>query len=168
MPGTTAKKQGADFIPMIKTVATLAVCALFFLSCKDNNENNNSDFFAPVPVYLSINLNLPNYAPLANVQGYVYEAGGNKGIVIYHNIFNEYVAFDRTCPVNTQNACSYVSVDSSSVYFRCGQYSPNWAPCCNSKFDPSSGNPIEGEAKRALKQYTVKQEGSMLLITNTP
>ena len=164
-----AKKPGKDFILMNKRIAVLLFISSVWLSnCKEDDVNTNSDFFTPVQVYLSINLNLPNYTLLSNPQGFVYEAGGNKGIIIYRTVFNEYVAFDRTCPHNPGDSCSIVSVDSSSSFFRCGQYNPNWTPCCNSKFDPATANPLEGPAKRALKQYFVRQDGSNLIVTNTP
>lgn len=167
MPGTMDVKPAGDFIPMNKFIACV-VLSLFTVACNDDNVNNGTDFFTPVQVYLNINLSLPAYAPLTVPQGYVYEQGGNKGIIIYRTVFNEYVAFDRTCPHNPGDACSYVSVDSSSTYYRCGQYKPNWNGCCNSKFDPGNGGPLEGPAKRALKQYFVRQDGNTLIVTNVP
>lgn len=154
---------------MNKRLGLFLLLSPFLLTnCKDDDLNTNNDFFTPVQVYLNINLSLPNYTLLANPQGFVYEPGGNKGIIIYHTVFNEFVAFDRTCPHNPGDSCSIVSVDSSSSFFRCGQYNPNWTPCCNSKFDPATASPLEGPAKRPLKQYFVKQDGNNLIVTNTP
>ncbi len=165
MRATTGAKQGKDFIVMNKLIALVILLSFTLSNCKDNTITNQ-DFFTPVQVYLNINMDLPLYSPLLIPQGFIYEAGGNKGIIIYHNIYNEYVAFDRTCPNNPSDACSYISMDSSSAFFRCGQYAPNWKPCCNSKFDPPTGTPIEGAAKRPLKQYIVKQDGNILIVTN--
>ncbi len=166
MPVIMEKKQGKDFIRMSKWL-TLIVCVFTLSTCKENSINNNNDFFTPVQVYLLINLNLPSYSPLTVPQGFVYETGGNKGIVIYHTIYDEYVAFDRTCPHEPANSCSYISVDSSSTFYRCGQYNPSWIPCCNSKFDPATGNATSGAAKRALRQYNVRRDGDNLIVTNT-
>ncbi len=160
------EKPVKDFIGMNKLLF-LFLILLVIGSCKDE-DNTNADFFSPVQVYLSINLNLPAYTNLSLPQGYVYESGGNKGIIIYHTIFNEYVAFDRTCPLNPTDACSYVSVDSTNSFYRCGHYTSSWQACCNSKFDPANGSVLSGSAKRALKQYYVRQDGSTLIITNTP
>lgn len=154
---------------MNKYILPVLLAGLLTLSgCKEDTINNNDDFFPPVQVYLRINLNLPSYSPLVVPQGFVYETGGNKGIIIYHTIYDEYVAFDRTCPHEPTNACSIVSVDSSSTFYRCGQYKPNWTPCCNSRFDPVTGNPDTGPARRALRQYYVRQSGNELIVTNTP
>lgn len=162
-----AEKPAGDFTTMSKHILTVLICAFTLAGCKDN-VNNNDDFFTPVQVYLSINLNLPSAAPLTVPQGFIYENGGNKGVVIYHTIYNEYVAFDRTCPHEPTNECSYITVDSSSTYFGCGQYKPDWTPCCGSKFDPATGAAINGPAKRALRQYFVRQDGNTLIVTNTP
>lgn len=165
MLATTGAKQGKDFIIMNKLIALVALMGFTLSNCKDNTVTSQ-DFFTPVQVYLNINMSLPSYAPLTIPQGFVYEAGGNKGIIIYRTIYNEYVAFDRTCPNNPTDACSYISMDSTSAFYRCGQYDPSWKACCNSKFDPATATPIEGAAKRPLKQYIVKQDGNTLIVTN--
>lgn len=165
MQATMVAKQEKGFTLMNK-LGVLVVAVLLSFSCKDTV--NSTDFFTPVQVYININLDLPTYVALSLPQGYVYEAAGNRGVIVYRTIFNEYVAFDRTCPHNPTDACSYVSMDSTSAYYACGQYNPGWKGCCNSKFDPATGNPLSGPARRALKQYYVKQDGRNLLITNTP
>lgn len=142
---------------------------LFATSCsKDNNSDDGNGFFPPVQVYLSINLLLPSAGPLNQPQGYIYENGGNKGIIVYRTITNDFVAFDRTCPHNPGDACSYVSVDSNATTFRCGQYNPNWKPCCNSRFDASTGTPIEGAANRSLRGYYCRVDGNTLYVSSTP
>lgn len=166
MPDTMDVKQVKAFIVMNRILSIITLVLLTTLGCKDATTNTNQDFFTPVQVYLNINTQLPSYAPLTIPNGFVYEPGGNKGIIIYRTIYNEYVAFDRTCPNNPTEACSYISMDSSLAYFRCGQYDPYWKGCCNSKFDPATGTPIEGAAKRPLKQYFVRQEGNTLIVTN--
>ncbi len=165
MPDIMDVKQVKDFIVMNKLTWIILLLLFTNQGCKDNNLNNQ-DFFTPIQVYLNINLSLPSYAPLTIPQGFVYEPGGNKGIIIYRTIYNEYVAFDRTCPNNPTEACSYISMDSTSSFYRCGQYDPYWKACCNSKFDPATATPIEGAARRALKQYFVRQEGNILFVTN--
>lgn len=166
MPDIMVVKRVKAFIIMNKILSVIALVLITTAGCKDAATNTNQDFFTPVQVYLNINLSLPSYAPLTIPQGFVYEPGGNKGIIIYRTIYNEYVAFDRTCPNNPTEVCSYISMDSTSAFFRCGQYDPYWKGCCNSKFDPATGTPIEGAARRPLKQYLVRQDGNILIVTN--
>jgi hypothetical protein len=59
-------------------------------------------------------------------------------------------------------------MDSTRAFYSCGQYNPTWISCCGSKFDPATGNVLASPAKRALKQYYVKQDGNNLIVTNSP
>jgi nitrite reductase/ring-hydroxylating ferredoxin subunit len=162
-----AEKQVKGFIRMNKFL--IVTCLAISLSaCKDDSVNPLNDFFPPVQVNLMINLSLPTSAPLIIPQGFIYEQGGNRGIIIYRTIANEYVAYDRTCPYNVNEPCSYISVDSSLTFFRCGQYNPAFNPCCGSKFDPATGTNVSGPATRGLKPYFVRQEGNLLYVTNNP
>jgi hypothetical protein len=160
---------------MNKYILTACIVLLSVLSCKkdSNNGSNSTDFFPPVAVRIDINLALPQYNVLTLPQGWVYEAGGNKGVVIYHTINDEYVAFDRTCPVDPQKECAFVSVDSSNSFYRCSQFPNSGKTCtgvgfCSSRFDAANGFPVTGSAQQALRLYFVKKDGTFLHIQNTP
>lgn len=158
----------------------LAVTVTFGLvpACKKASKSIVvTDFFTPVQVDFYVNLDLPLYLDLSFPNGYVYETNQGykkRGVIIYNTGFSgpdQYVAFDRSCPVNVDSTCSFVSVDSSAIYYRCGQYTGaggRFVPCCNSKFMASSGSQIQGPATRPLRQYYVYQLGRTLHITNTP
>lgn len=155
-------------------IATCLFVLLSGLSCKkDSSSGTSTDFFPPVAVRIDINLALPQYNVLTLPQGWVYEVGGNRGVVIYHTINDEYVAFDRTCPVDPQKDCAFVSVDSSNTFYRCAQFPNSGKNCtgagfCNSRFDAAGGFPVSGSAKLALRQYYVKKDGTFLHIQNSP
>jgi nitrite reductase/ring-hydroxylating ferredoxin subunit len=139
------------------------------LACKkDNTQEQTSDFFPPVQVNVSINLAFPQYSDLNNLQGFAYLPEGNKGIIVYHTLDDRFVAFDRTCSYSPNDACAFVSVDSSRIQFRCGQFKPNFVPCCGSKFEASSGIVQTGPARIALKQYFTARNGNTILISSTP
>lgn len=148
----------------------LIFCVVAFCFACKKNSNNNTAFFPDVQVDTYVDLNLPPYnTELALPQSYVYlDNVGYRGIVLYRTINDEFVAFDRTCPYKTSDNCAYVSVDSSNFYYTCGQFSPNWKPCCNSQFDVRMGAVTRGPAERSLKQYFISRNGSTLHISNTP
>ncbi|MCF8253436.1 MAG: hypothetical protein K9H61_06230 [Bacteroidia bacterium] len=156
----------------------LFVAVISFNNCKKDSKNvANLDFFTPVNVDFSINMDLPLYADLNFPNGYVYEKNQGykqRGVVVYNTGFSgpdQYVAFDRSCPYKVDSSCSYVSVDSSTLYFRCGQFTGvggKFSPCCNSKFLASTGYQLEGLADRPLRQYYVFQSGKTLYVRNTP
>lgn len=178
MPGIMDARQGKGFINMNKLILFFLAIALFF-SCSKDNSTNNTDFFTPVYVNLDINTALPDYNDLRQVQGWVYIKNvGNRGIVVYHTINDDYVAFDRTCPVNPTKDCAFISVDSSITFFKCAPFPNSEKTCtdssgfCYSRFDASSGAPINGAAKQALRQYYVQKQVNgvyvNLHITSTP
>lgn len=156
----------------------LLVPVVLFSTCKkDKNQISATDFFNPVLVDFYINLDLPLYTDLNYPNGYVYEKNQGykqRGVIVYNTGFSgpdQYVAFDRSCPFKVDSSCSYVSVDSSLLYYRCGQYTGvggKFIPCCNSKFVASNGSQMEGPAPRPLKQYYVSVSGKILHITNLP
>ncbi len=159
-------------------IILLILLATGFVTCKkkDNTNNGNIDFFSPVMVDFYINMDLPTAADLKFPNGYFIQTNTGykqRGVIVYNTGFTgaeEYVAFDRTCPFKPDSSCSYVSMDSSTLFFRCGQYygAGKFAPCCNSKFTALNGSPVSGPAGRSLRQYYVGNYGSQLRVTNTP
>lgn len=159
------------FLGLLTVVVLLVQCR------KDAKNITNNDFFTPVNVDFYINLDLPLYANLNFPNGWVYELNQGykqRGVIVYNTGFtgpDQYVAFDRSCPVKVDSSCAYVSVDSSTLYYRCGQYSGvggKFVPCCGSRFLASTGTQQSGPADRPLRQYYVTHAGSTLHVTNFP
>jgi hypothetical protein len=112
MQACTAANQERDFIPMNKVLIAFVSAVLLFSGCSKSSNGVNyitTDFFPALNVDFYINLSLPSASPLLFPQGWIYQQGGYRGIIVYRN-FDEYVAFDRTCPYKTDSSCSYVSV----------------------------------------------------------
>jgi len=159
---------------MNKAITIICIAFLFNSCSKSSNTSTaGAPFFPQVPVNITIQLNGPQYGALTFQQGWVYEGGGYKGLIIYHTINDVYVAYDRTCPVNPMDTCAYVSMDSSGIYFSCSKKHIIGPPCtstnagiCQSTFIPDNGFPRSGTAKVPLKQYVVKSDGNYLYITN--
>jgi hypothetical protein len=160
----------------IKRLGFMAILLLLFVTCKKNNNNSNQgDFFAPVYVDFFVNLNLPTYSELQFVNGYVIEPGQGykgRGIIIYNTGFegvDKYVAFDRSCPVNVDSSCSYVSVEKSALFYKCGQFNgATFNACCGSRFAANSGVQVEGPAQRGLRKYFVYDMGNQLHVVAAP
>lgn len=154
------------------------IVLIVFAACKkDKRQISNQDFFPPVNVDFYINLDLPLYSDLNFANSFVYEPSygyRQRGVIVYNTGFtgpDQYVAFDRSCPYKVDSSCSYVSMDSSNLYYRCGQYTGvrgSFVPCCNSSFFAGNGGQASGPADRPLRQYYVTMNGRILHITNTP
>ena len=84
----------------------------FFL-CKDND-----DAIPDVYVDIEIDLNNPDFYLLQAVGNYVYITGGVNGIIVYRKSFDEFMAYERTCPYDPKTgivdvvADRHVAVDS--------------------------------------------------------
>jgi hypothetical protein len=147
------------------SVFSLSVVLFIFNSC---NKDNNDDY--PIPdVYVNktINIDLPSYAALQSIGGYVVIANeGYKGLIVYHDITDEFIALERACPYRPLDDCAVVTVESSGISIRCGHYDGSaWVPCCDSHF-MMDGTLVSGPSKFSLKRYNVTRAGSMLSITN--
>lgn len=164
-----AKKQAKDFMNTNKILLVIAIATSIVCACeKDNNSIQNQDFFPPIVVDFYVNLSLPDAAALQFNGGWIYRNGvGYRGIIIYRN-FDNFLAFDRTCPYKTDSSCSFVSVDSSNIFMRCGQYNPNFNLCCASEFYLLEGSVKKGPANRPLKQYYVRESGGQIRVTSFP
>jgi len=159
-------KQKKDFIIMNKFISAVSICILFFSCSKNSNNVTNTTFFPPVTVNLSIKLSLPYYAALTMPQGWMYLPGGYRGIILYNSVTNGIIAYDRACPVNTNDSCAFVNMDSAGYYLVCSKthvFGPictaSNAGICGSKFLPDNGYPNSGPATLPLKQYVVRNDG---------
>jgi hypothetical protein len=115
------------------------------------------DGIPQVIVNETINLNNYQYQALLVVGGYAYINGGVRGIIIYRQSANTYLAIERNCTFQPMDACADVSVDQSTLFLV--------DSCCNSTFD-FNGFPTGGPASLPLRQYNTILNGNFLTITN--
>ncbi|MBX2944685.1 MAG: hypothetical protein KF725_02530 [Cyclobacteriaceae bacterium] len=126
----------------------------FFTSCSPDL------FDDPIPIVffqpVEINLALPQYINL-NTVGYVYVNAGVRGIILHKKNFNTYLAFERNCSYQPNQACATVDVHTSNLFLQ--------DVCCGSTFN-WDGNPTGGIAWRPLRQYQTILNGNLLTITD--
>jgi nitrite reductase/ring-hydroxylating ferredoxin subunit len=103
-----------------------------------------------VPSYKTFTLKDANLA-----QG---ESVGFGGVLVVHNMFDEYRAFDLACPYEAkQNVL--IEVDNEVLYAVC--------PVCGTKYDVGTGNGApSGPGRHYLRIYNVVRNGSKLIVTN--
>ena len=94
-----------------------------------------------------------------NLWGYEYINGGLGGIIIVQGLDNEFIAYDRACPFETNNECIVSGLSNNDPILSCLE-------CCNSKFVVVDGSVAEGPANQALKRYQTYFDGTILYITN--
>jgi nitrite reductase/ring-hydroxylating ferredoxin subunit len=133
-----------------------AYCLLFLASCKPDLSD---DFIPQIPFPdIVINLNLPQYTTLKSDGGSVSIDGGVRGIIIYRKSSNAYLAYERNCSFQPNEACATVEVHSSNLFLI--------DTCCGSSFGLDDGNPTGGAAWRPLRRYKTYLNGSELSISS--
>ena len=125
--------------------------SLYLQSCDTNNNVPN--------VYVQFQI------PLSEIGGvgqaiYTNDNYGVKGIIIYHEGFNNFLAYDRACSYAPQENCEKVELNDSLA--------PSFLVdnCCGSTFFLSDGSPTGGPASVPLKQYHTSSDGSYLYVSN--
>lgn len=130
----------------------------YITSCKKDTE----DVVPYVYVNTYIYTTSPEFVNLNAVGGWVYITGGSRGIVIYRNSIDEFMAYDRHCTYKPLNSCDKeggtIEVEQSNI--------TAVDSCCGSKFVLTDGSVINGPASLPLKQYQAKLEGNTLYIFN--
>lgn len=169
MPDITVESRVKDFMTTIKkfiTALSIVLLAMFSTSCGDDDRPSVYNDIPDLPVNLTLNTDLPSYIHLKNVGTYVYEPGGSRGVLVIHNFDDRFYAYERTCTHLPDLQCSRIYVDSISLNLRCGGFEDTtWVPCCDSKYG-FDGIPTQAPATFPLKQYSIRQNGSILTVRN--
>ena len=128
-------------------------------SCDDKNDNIND-----IPVNFSIDINDPLYREIRTIGNSITVVGGHAGIVIYRFSQDEFIAFDRLCPVEKNPDCR-IKKNGDDLFYIC--------QCCNTPYLMIDGT---GQSKndstfagtgKFLKEYRTYFDGiSQLRITN--
>ncbi|MES2590303.1 MAG: hypothetical protein V4608_00370 [Bacteroidota bacterium] len=124
------------------------------VSCKKDTDNGVP--ITPVDIYLYTNN--PSFVNLYAVGGWVYIAGGVRGILVYRKSNTECMAYDRNCTYQSSDACATVFVDATNILAT--------DTCCHSKFSLYDGSITQGPAGFPLKAYNTTFDGNVLHIYN--
>ncbi|MEE4257183.1 MAG: hypothetical protein V2I47_09105 [Bacteroidales bacterium] len=151
-------------LPLLLTLTFMAL--IFFTACKKNGDDPNTDIpYAYINVVINPNSTL--YQELNIVGGWMYYPYVNppsRGLIIYRLTQNDFLAYERTPPVNSNaccdpetGLCTYLIVDDyfPFVYDTCSDYS----------YQIIDGSPI-APASVPLKQYYTSYDGLNLYINN--
>jgi hypothetical protein len=121
-------------------------------SCKKNKKHP----IASIPFDITIDLALPSYTDLNGAGGWAYVNGGIKGIIVYRQSYDVFVAFERQSPEDPENTCESGLVPNTDNFLQLDD------PCSNASFSLYDGSPIAG-SDWGLRQYQCAWNGSNLL-----
>ena len=129
---------------------------ILLLSPQCKKDKNSAIPYAYVNFY--INPSSTQYNNLAAIGGWVYVTGGVRGIILYHQSQDQFMAYERDCPYQPSNTCALVQVQKSGVIAI--------DSCCGSQFLMYDGSIVKGPATVGLKQYTTSYDGTTLHVSN--
>ena len=125
---------------------------IFLASCDKEEEKSEIPY-----VYVNFVI-YPNTIDFIPEGGYVTTTGGYKGLIIYRPFSDQFMVFERACPFDPLEDDARVYVEDNGVIAV--------DSVCGSRFLLTDGSPIEGPAKRALKQYRSRYDGYSLQVSN--
>ena len=143
---------------------SLLITALFFGLLINNSGCSKNNAYSNIPyayVNFSINLELPSNYRLVTTGGSEYYTANSpsRGVVVYHYMPDEFLAYERTCPYNPENAKAiveaYTGWDGLVIDKSCG-----------SIYSLSDGSVIKGPAHLPLKQYRTSFDGITVRVYN--
>ena len=134
----------------MKRLAIIALAALFCACHTDHCDT-------PFGLGGSIDVTMPDFAPLSNVGGSMSVGGiGNKGVHVTRISYSDFVAFDLVCP-NDHNVRLEADADWGGSILTC--------PVCSSRFNALDGTPFNGASTPCpLYQYSTSFDGRILSI----
>lgn len=145
-------KQRLKIVNSAVIIFTMSLLA----GCKYQNPAN----IPHVDVDITINIFEQQYIDLQGVGGIAYVSGGSKGIVVYRVSIDQFNAYERHCPYDTENPCGKVSLDNNELYLVDNDCSGGG---CGSRFNPINGSNVDGPAIYPLLQYNTAFDGGALL-----
>jgi nitrite reductase/ring-hydroxylating ferredoxin subunit len=140
------------------------IVALVFVACMLFTDCRRPDYglFPNVFVDEYIIINNPAYFNLTVIGGWIYHDAGFRGLIVYRRFFNndvnDFIAYDRGCPIHYDENCGFLDVenDDFTVTCRCGQHTYNI-------FD---GSPIDGTDSPPLFFYRTNFVNGRIHIRN--
>jgi len=135
---------------------------VFLVSCS-NDQTNRNPFLQEIGFRFDANLNLPLYSPLTNTGSAVLvQSGGigTRGVFNINTGFNQFRAFEASCPNHAPNTCSTMTLDGQVATCACEDYE-------YSLFTGQQLNrPDDGNRYYDMLEYRATFNGNIVSISN--
>lgn len=107
-------------------------------------------------------LNNPAYFPLTVAGGWIYHNAGFRGLIVYRRFFNndvnDFIAYDRGCPIHFDEDCGFLNVEADDFTVTCG--------CGQHKYNIFDGGPLDNTETPPLYFYRTSFSGGVVQIRN--
>jgi len=162
---TTEEKAEEVFMntKLLSKGLVVSILLTVISACSDDTNNLLPDEMPfPQPFDRTINLTLPAYQQIQFDNHLYLNDIGLKGVVVVRLGQNQYAAYERTCPVEPDSACSIVTYTNSgagSSYLSC--------ECGEAVYRDYSGDPSKSPEPRKLREYASFLSGNSLTVEST-
>jgi nitrite reductase/ring-hydroxylating ferredoxin subunit len=140
----------------------LLVLLSIFCACESERTNRNP-FLQEVGFRFEVNLNLPLYSPLTNTGTAILirqDGVGTRGVFVINTGFNQYRAFEASCPNHAPNNCSTMDFIGQVATCTCEDYA-------YSLFTGQQLNrPDDGNRYYDMLEYRANFSGTSVNISN--
>jgi len=103
----------------------LGIVILLIITACSNDGTNRNPFLQEIGFRFEANLNLPSYSPLTNTGSVVYinsDLAGTRGVFVINSGFDQFRAFEGSCPNHAPNDCSTMSFSGQVATCSCEGY----------------------------------------------
>ncbi|WP_396633109.1 Rieske (2Fe-2S) protein [Maribacter sp. R86514] len=103
----------------------LGIVILLIITACSNDGTNRNPYLQEIGFRFEANLNLPSYSPLTNTGSVVYinsDLAGTRGVFVINSGFDQFRAFEGSCPNHAPNDCSTMSFRGQVATCSCEGY----------------------------------------------
>lgn len=140
------------------------ILIVFVVLCAcDSERTNRNPFLQEIGFRFEVNLNLPLYSPLTNTGTVVLipqDGIGTRGVFVINTGFNQFRAFEASCPNHEPNTCSTMSFIGQVATCSCEEFE-------YSLFTGQQLNrPDDGNRYYDMLEYRANFSGNSVSISN--
>jgi nitrite reductase/ring-hydroxylating ferredoxin subunit len=141
---------------------TSILLLLLITACSHDGTNRNP-YLQEISFRFEANLNLPSYSPLTNTGSAVLipsATAGTKGVFVINAGFDQFRAFEASCPNHAPNDCSTMVLNGQIATCSCedNEYSLFTGQLLNS--------PEDGNRYYDMLEYRTSFGGNVVVISN--
>ncbi|WP_299434080.1 hypothetical protein [uncultured Maribacter sp.] len=145
----------------MKYIFSFFILSILFSCSSDRGIRN--PYLQDIGFRIDINLNLPQYSDLTNVGNAVpvnINGVGTKGVFVINTGFDQYRAFEASCPNHAPNECSKMVIDGQVATCSCEEYTYNLFT------GQLSNSPNDGGRYYNMLEYRATGSGNIVVISN--
>ncbi len=141
----------------------LGVVLLIFILACDNDRGNRNPYLLEVGFRFDMNLNLPLYSPLSNTGNAIFVGAngvGTRGIFVMNVGFDQFRAFEASCPNHRPNNCSTMQLNGQTAICTCEDF--EYSLFTGQQFSV----PEDGQRYYNMLEYNARLSGGVVSVSN--